>query len=240
MDSQWWIRQGANSLRQKPTDGETMSAMPAHHPIRVLRRNRRPIAAAFAGAAMLVAIQAVRPPSQPTVPVVVARHLIPAGTLLEAGDLMVAQADAQMVPDGAQPETAALLGSVTAVTIPAREPLTQARLLGRQLGLDPQRPANRPMPVRIADPEAASLLNPGNRVDLIAAHSGGDPPDADSTGGAARLVAADVLILSRVGSSDRDNAAVAGSLVLVSVTPEEAINLAAAQASGRLTFTVTK
>jgi Flp pilus assembly protein CpaB len=217
-----------------------MSSLPTHHPIRILRRNRRPLAALLAGGAMLVAIQAVRPPGPPTSAVVVARHQIPAGTQLAAGDLVVAQVGSQLVPEGAVRDPEALIGSVTAVTVAAHEPLTQARLLGRELGADPDRPDNRPMPVRIADPDAASLLGPGNRVDLIAATANSlDAEGTGSSGASARTVASDVLVLSRVKSAGGDSSSASGSLVLVSVTPQEAIELAAAQAGGRITFTVT-
>lgn len=215
-----------------------MSKLPTHHPIRILRRNRRPIAASLAAASVFLTAQAFRPPAPATTPVLVARHDLPAGSRLSAADLQVVGVAADLVPAGTPGSASELVGAVTAVAVAAREPLSTSRLLGRDLAADPRAPDNRPMPIRIADPDAAALLHPGNRIDLIAASGGG--ADAALAAANARLVAPDVLVLSQVAPPDGAESSVTGSLVLVSVTPEQAIELAAAQAAGRITFTVSR
>ena len=126
-----------------------------------------------------------------------------------------------MVPD-AQP----LVGRVVAGAVRAREPLTDARLVGPGLTalLPPDLVA---APVRLADLAVAALVRTGDRVDVLAAF-----PDGEQ----AELVAAGALVLAapRPASEDPDPAA---GLLVLAVDPATAARLAAA--STRATLTVS-
>lgn len=82
-------------------------------------------------------------------------------------------------------------------------------------------------PARVADPETARLLSPGDVVDVLAAPSTWDGSVP------AKIVAEDVTVLSTpAGESDR------GALVVLATTSDQAIELASAQAGGRLSITI--
>ncbi|WP_349017203.1 CpaB family protein [Streptomyces luteolus] len=78
-------------------------------------------------------------------------------------------------------------------------------------------------PVRIADAETVRLLRPGDRVDVIAA-----PP----SGARARRIAAGarVVDVAAGGQASMEN----GALIVLSVPPAEAVQLAGASANSRL------
>ena len=81
------------------------------------------------------------------------------------------------VPGGSARQPA-VLGRVVAGPVRRGEALTDARLVGPGLtaGLDPQESAA--VPVRLADAEAAALVRPGDRVDVL-----GTPVEPDAAGG---------------------------------------------------------
>lgn len=211
-----------------------MANLPTYHPIRVLRRHRRGIATCLAALSVGLVALATRPPVIPMVQVMVADRAIAAGSRIEASDLRAVSIPARLA-QGALADSGAAIGQLAAVAIAAGEPISAARLLNRELADDPQSPQNVPMPLRLADTEAAGLLRPGNRIDVIATSSpeGGGP--------AARVVAREVLVLSlpEVGQQAM-SAGPSGRLTLVSVDPQEAVALAGAAAGGQLTFVVTR
>ncbi|MFH8609411.1 RcpC/CpaB family pilus assembly protein [Streptomyces sp. NPDC018029] len=89
-------------------------------------------------------------------------------------------------------------------------------------------------PVRIADAEAARLLRPGDRVDVIAA-------DGPPAGGAKpRVVAAGARVseVPEPGGGAGEGAAESGALVVFSVPRDTAARLAGAGASTRLAVTL--
>ncbi|MFK4066040.1 RcpC/CpaB family pilus assembly protein [Streptomyces sp. NPDC029674] len=88
-------------------------------------------------------------------------------------------------------------------------------------------------PVRIADAEAARLLRPGDRVDVIAA-------EGTSPGGAKPRVVAAGARVSEVPEPGEpgEGAAESGALVVFSVPRDTAARLAGAGASSRLAVTL--
>jgi Flp pilus assembly protein CpaB len=104
------------------------------------------------------------------------------------------------------------------------EPLTDARLL-HSYRLPPGMAAT---PVRISDPEAARLISPGSVIDVLAAWE-------DSH--LARTIAEDVTVIT-IPKPSTAAAETHGRLIVLATTPSQAAELAAAQASARLSITI--
>ncbi len=215
--------------------------MHPNHPIRIVRRNRRTVASLLAFLAVLLALRAVRPATDGTAVVVAARP-IAAGAVLAPADLSVRAFPPELVPAAASGDPASLVGLVSAVAVSSGEIFTATRLLSKALAADPGHPQNAPMPLRLADSQAAMLLRPGNRIDILAAPAA----SAAHTGGRARVVARDVLVLAtpqKTASGDQLastelGGSTAGALLLISASPDQAAILAGAEAVNRLTFVV--
>ncbi|MFI6534871.1 flagellar biosynthesis protein FlgA [Nonomuraea sp. NPDC050547] len=169
---------------------------------------RRLIAAVLAATATLAALLAVLP--EPGTPVVVAARDLTPGTL-RPGDLRLAPLNAP--PDGALRAPPA--SGVLAAPMRRGEPLTDVRPL-HPVRLAPGLVA---APVRIADPDAAKLIEPGSTIGVLAAW------ESQS----AQLVADDVTVLSTPRTEDDQ-----GALIVLATTTTQAAQLAAAQSGGRL------
>lgn len=203
-----------------------------------LRRPRSPVHTARRAAAVVLAATALflalRPASAPatarpptSVPVAVAASDLLAGTVLSARDVAVVRLPPDAVPRGVVPDVQPLVGRVVAGAVRAREPLTDARLVGPGLTalLPPHLVA---APVRLADVAVAALVRSGDRVDVLAAF-----PDVEQ----AELVAAGALVLAapRPASEDPDPAA---GLLVLAVDPASAARLAAASTTATLTVSL--
>ncbi|MEV4531574.1 RcpC/CpaB family pilus assembly protein [Streptosporangium sp. NPDC049304] len=191
---------------------------------RFLGRRHRLIATVVAASAMACAILALRQDTASVTVLVAARDL--SGGVLRAADLIPAPLRPGTAPDGVLRPGTPFAGKV--LTGPARrgEPLTDVRLLGPGL-LAAHGRGTVATPVRVADPETARLLSPGDTVDVLAATSAweGTAP--------ATVVAEDVTVLAApAGESER------GALVVLATTPAQATELASAQAGGRLSITI--
>ncbi|KAB8182157.1 SAF domain-containing protein [Microbispora catharanthi] len=94
-----------------------------------------------------------------------------------------------------------------------------------QAGASAAEPGMVATPVRIADPDAARLLSPGDVIDILAAFEDGPFQ--------ARTVAQEVRVIARPpGRTD------GGALLVLATTPGQAAQLAQAQAQGRLSMTI--
>lgn len=187
----------------------------------------------------------VVPPEPVTVPVAVAARDLPPGLVLTEDDLGEAQLPASLAPSTALPRSAVVgrsLGSARA----SGEAVTSTTLLSADLllGSDDGRLA---MPLPLADPSAADLLVPGDRVDVLAAVPAVSGVSVD-------LAARDVTVLrtpsvqpagsglltgsapvgSLADSADSLGRTAAGGSVVVSVTPMQAQALVAGATDGSL------
>lgn len=208
--------------------------------IRVVRRwvarYRRPLAAACAAIAVAAALAVARPPGPHTVPVLTAARDLDTGAVPGPRDVRVARFPADLVPTRALRQAADTGGRALAAAVRRGEPITDVRLVGPQLRGSPGGVA---LPVRFADAEAARLLLPGDRVDVLA----GPPGDAVSISAAvrpsgppapARVVARDATVLARPdGGPDR-----VGGLLVLDVPPDTAAVLAGAAATAPLTYVI--
>jgi pilus assembly protein CpaB len=200
-----------------------------------LRRPRSPVHAARQAAAALLTVLALvlalRPSPAPpgtgspdAVPVAVSARDLPAGTVLTAGDVATARYPPGAVPAGAAGDPERLLGRALAGGVRAREPITDARLVGP--GVTALLPDGQvAAPVRLADLAVAALVHTGDRVDVLA--TAADAPSAE-------LVAEDALVVAVTGADEQAG----GGLLLLAVDDATAANLAAAATSATLTVTL--
>lgn len=130
------------------------------------------LAALAAAAAVWVVVTALRPaPPDAGMPVLVAAADLPAGTVLEAADVRVARVPESVVPAGALLAPSAVVGAVSSGPLRSREMLTDHDLATGSLadGLGPDVVVTH---VPLRDQALASVVNPGNRVDLLSALDG--------------------------------------------------------------------
>lgn len=187
---------------------------------RAVARRRGLLAAGLTAAAVATALPRLAPPVEPGVVVLAAARDLPAGAALAADDVVQVSLPAGARPDGALP-LAPVEGLRLAGPVRRGEPLTDARLLGA--GLLPADDGLVAAPVRLADPGGVALLQPGDRVDVLAA-------SADGRLDTAPLVAASARVLA-VPPGDEQ---LEGGLVVLATTPTTAARLAAAAVSARL------
>ena len=140
---------------------------------RFILTHRRLLAAGFAGLAVLFALAAMKPATTGT-SVVVARHDLPSGTALTAGDVKTAT-----LPVGSKPAHAAataerLLGRRTAGPMRAGEIITDFRLLAPGL-LKGYAKDSVLATIRLADPTQLASLRVGDHVNVI-----GSDPEGES------------------------------------------------------------
>jgi Flp pilus assembly protein CpaB len=143
-----------------------------------------------------------RPRSASVAPVVVAARDLPAGSVLGHADLAVARWPARLRPAGARAGPQTLLGRRLAGPIRAREPVTDARLVGGALtrGLPAHTVA---APLLLDDPHAADVVQAGDRVTVLETPRAADPAAAAPTvRGAVTRVAEHVLVLAVLPGAD--------------------------------------
>ena len=196
------------------------------------RRPRSPVhTARRVAAALLTALAvvlAVRPPPEPAagsapeaVDIAVSARDLPAGTVLTPSDLAIARYPPAAVPAGVAARPEDLVRRVLAGGVRAREPITDARLLGA--GLTALLPEGQvAAPVRLADLAVARLVRTGDRVDVLATAPGA---------GVAEVVAGGALVLAVPGADEEPDA----GLLLIAVDAETAARLAAAATTATLT-----
>ncbi len=183
--------------------------------------HRRPLAAAFAALAVLTGFGAYRE-LQTGRPVVVAAHDLRAGELLTADDLAVVS----LPPDTAADGAVGLIGSVVGqrIALPMRrlEPVTDVRLLDAGL-LQRLGAGLRAVPVRIADPAAAQIVQAGSVIDVYARS------DAGTVIGA---VASAATVLRVLTADDQ------GVVLLLAADDRTAARVTAAAGGGALSVAV--
>ncbi|RYB94706.1 pilus assembly protein CpaB [Nocardioides oleivorans] len=187
-----------------------------------LRRRRRLAAAVLAGIAALAAIRAIAPPPPETVSVLVATRDLPSGTLLGDDDLATRDFPSDLAPPDAAGEAT---GRVLAAPIGRGEVLTDARVVGP--GLAEAQAGDTVLPVRLPDAGMATLLRPGDVVDLLA---------TDPGTGAATTIARDVTVLATPRDVPEGPAGgTGGALVVIGASAREAVEITSAALSQFLT-----
>jgi Flp pilus assembly protein CpaB len=196
---------------------------------RVVLARRRPLAAGCAGVAVLAGLHATRPAPAPTVPVRVAAHDLPSGTVLSPRDLVTRRFPTAVAPPGTAADA---VGRTLAAPVRAGEPVTDVRLVAPSLVSG--YPGRVALPVRVADADSVALLRVGDRVGLVA---------ADPRRGTASYVATDVPVLAlprgESEAADVSGAALPGRLVVLGAFPSDVDHVAAAAASDLLSLVIS-
>ena len=150
--------------------------------------------------------------------IVVASADLPAGAGLADGDLALRSVPVEFAPPGAMTRLDEATGRTLASAVLEGEAITASRVIAS----GPRDDGLLTVPIRLADPEAAGLLEPGVIVDLVIA----------SGDGAGRVVAeaARVVAVPRALREGGLTATMrqAGSLVVVATDRRTAVALAAA------------
>ncbi|GAA4626019.1 hypothetical protein GCM10023113_21340 [Cellulomonas oligotrophica] len=222
-----------------PTPRRTPPPLPpARRPVRLAARAwvwrlRHLLAATCLALAAGAVVHALQPPPPVTVAAVVAARDVAAGATISSDDVRVEHVAPGTVPAGALSGAGAAVGATAAVDLPAGLPLVPS-LLATGEATGP--PGTVVTAVRLADAAVADLVGPGSRVDLLGARPEGGPGTTLATralvlpapaGGAA----ATGVLGSVDGSGDPPP-------LLVAVQPAEALALAEASASSRISAVV--
>jgi pilus assembly protein CpaB len=167
---------------------------------------------------LLAAALAVRPTEHaetPTVPMLVAARDLPPGTTLRATDVTLSHLPEPLRPPAALTSPTQTTGRVLASATTTGEPLTNARLVGKENSrLATGDPSAAAVPFRLADPAVADLLTPGVRVDVLTVSPANTDPVVLATN-------ATVLTIRRHATED-------SSLVVIALPNKEATRVAAA------------
>ena len=194
----------------------------------------------MAAAAVAFALEAIAPEPAPSTEILVAASNLAPGTRLEAGHLTTIAWPTTLVPPGAIGTLTDAVGRTLSGAIGEGEALTALRLVGPALAATLVEGGRVAAPVRLADADATSLLQPGDRIDLVAASAGSADPVSGATGAAAaRVVAAAATVVAVPHSTDGNSligsaGTSGGALLVVAVTPSEALALAQASVLGPL------
>jgi hypothetical protein len=209
---------------------------------RRLARHRRVVAAGLTvtgvwlGASGLVSV--VTPP---TLDVVVAAVDLPAGTVVTAGDVGTRRWPADLVPAGAVTGDDAV-GARLVAPLRAGDPLTDAALHGSggaAVGDDRVQ-----VVAGLADPWSASLVVPGDRVDVHLPADGfefGAPVDGSHAGAPSTVLAERAVVVRLLGEPpgaqssgllDAPGPASSGTALVLAVTAAEGRRLAAVAGRG--------
>jgi Flp pilus assembly protein CpaB len=199
--------------------------------VRAAGWHQRLLAAGCAAAAVAFGLSALAPAPPPVVGVLTAARDLAAGSTLATDDVHVVGFASSVVPSGSLRAGANAVGLVLAGAMRRGEPLTDVRVVGRALLGSLAKSGLVATPVRIADPGAARLLQPGDVVDVLASSD-------RETRGAAPCVASAVRVVTvplpdgTAGNLDD------GALVVLATTPATAAVLARAAVSSHLSVTI--
>ena len=179
---------------------------------------------------MLAAVAALRsnPDDDRAEVVVAARDLTP-GAALTPDDVRLEKRSTTMLPDGAQADLGAVIGSTLAGPTRRGEVLTDVRLLGTRLAESTAGPGARIVPLHLADGALIDLVRVGDVVDVLAA------PSTECTIPARRpsskVVATDAIVVL-VSAKQKVQAADGDRVVLVAL-PARVANTVAGSALGQ-------
>ena len=193
---------------------------------RLVLRHRRPLAALFAGLAVLLTLSALRaePPGRA---VVVAAHDLASGTVLGADDVRHARLPESAVPARSAQHVDAVVGRTVAGPMRRGEVVTDRRVVhaDHMSGF----PAGTVLAtLRLADADALSSLGVGDRVDVVA---------VDPQGGADTEVVARGM---EIVTLPRGDDASGGVPVGVATTEDAALRLAERALDARLSVLASR
>lgn len=187
-------------------------------------RRRRLVAALLLGGAAAVGVRALAPPPPVTATVLVAVRDLPAGRVLERGDLTTARMPPDAVPHRVAEDP---LGRRLAAPVAAGEPVTDVRLVGAALGTA-QPPGTVAVPVRLSDAGQVALLSPGDRISLLS---------TDTQVRATRMLAREATVLAVPDAAAAADGALPGRLVVLALDSDALYQVTQASAAEYVTYT---
>lgn len=191
--------------------------------------------AAAAGLVLLAAVAAVRsdPRGEQTEIAVATRDLAP-GVELTADDIRLESRSSATLPDGAQTDLGALVGTTLAGPARRGEVLTDVRLLGPRLAESAAGADARIVPLQLTDTALLDVIRPGDVVDVLTV---ADDHDGDPAGSRPHVIATDAVV---VLVSEKPKGAGSGSdrVALVALPARAANEVAGAGLVQTLTLTI--
>jgi pilus assembly protein CpaB len=173
-----------------------------------------------------------------TIFAVVAREALPVGTLVTAAQLkLVPWPEANPVEGGFR-KVEDVIGRGLVTSIVSNEPITESKLAPREAGggLPPLIPSGmRAMSVRVNDViGVAGFTSPGTRVDVVVTMKTGQQESMS------RVVVSNLQVLAAGTKLEQEKGrggqAMAATVVVLLVTPEDAERIALAQTDGQITL----
>jgi pilus assembly protein CpaB len=198
---------------------------PLHALARAASWHRRKLAVLAAVAAVLTGISAAAPEGPATITVVKAKSQLPGGTVVSGSDLVLDRVAASDVPEGVVTDPHALIGKTLAVPVAENQMMTPLTAIAARTSV---LPGHVIAPLRLADTALATLLRPGDVVDVIA---------ADTQAEQAVVVAAGARVVTIPEPPDEGpGPGPDGALVLIDVDIQTASAVAQAAASATLSI----
>jgi pilus assembly protein CpaB len=208
--------------------------------VRLISRHRRWVSAGFLGIGVAITVSTLAPRPTPGEYVVTAARDLQPGASLTASDLRQVRFSTAQLPAGAITRPGTAIGHRLGSAMRRGEPLTDVRLDDAGTLASPGHGLVA-TPIRLADTRAAQLLQPGMRIDVLAASSSSTLDSVGAGVAPATVVASDVTVVAVPTSSASGPSANAidpldqdGALVVLATTPAQARVLAQAQVSDRL------
>lgn len=218
----------------RPGSVRTSGRPPHRRTARWLLRNRRLAVALLLCVAAGLAVQQMTPAPAATVSAFAAARDLPAGGVLDAGDVTAVAVPAGLLPDGSFAAAAEIPGGQLAVAVRQGQLFTDAQFLGPGL-LAGSPPGSAAVPLRMADPGSVQLVSPGQLVSVILTVGNGFEHPAES-----EVLAAGVPVLwTSAQGGDPGLWGAAGEsdgLMVVAAAADQARQLAGASTRGKLFF----
>ena len=190
---------------------------------------------AAGGLVVLAAVAAMRSnPDDDRAEVVVATRDLTPGAALTPDDVRLEKRSTTMLPDGAQADLAAVIGSTLAGPTRRGEVLTDVRLLGPRLAESTAGPGARIVPLHLADGALIDLVRIGDVVDVLAAPSTETHPGTTAT---SKVVATDAVVVL-VSAKQKVQAADGDRVVLVALPARVANTVAGSVLGQEVTLTL--
>jgi Flp pilus assembly protein CpaB len=190
---------------------------------------------AAGGLVVLAAVAAARSnPDDDRAEVVVATHDLAPGAALTPDDIRLEKRSTTTLPDGAQADLAAVVGSTLAGPTRRGEVLTDVRLLGTRLAESTAGPGARIVPLHLADVALLDLIRIGDVVDVLAAPPTEAHPGTPAT---SKVVATDAVVVL-VSAKQKVQAADGDRVVLVALPARVANTVAGSVLGQEVTLTL--
>ena len=174
---------------------------------------------------LVLAIPRLLQPSATTTPVLVATRDLEAGAVIADDDVALAHFPAGLAPPSSLPDPQGAVGHQLRQTVAEGTPVVPSALADDGWGLDAEELA---VPVRLADPLVASLLESGDRLELVSA-------DGEATASLTEDARVLALLADPGGSGVLGGGTPSSPLVLVAVPRSASTQVLDASARGTLT-----